>query len=262
MHYREIQPSGPASQFVKCYWLLEDDTPALVAQRVVPDGRAELIVNLGTPYVEADEPQPQCFLMGQITGPLMLRAGGPINVIGIRFRPHTAGQLLRAPMNEITDAGAISIADISLPLSRKLEALQEIRSPLAWVSVLDGIFTQAAANCDRMVAGAVRGFEHTVGLIGIDEMARQAGISARQFERRFLQAVGIPPKLFARMQRFQRVFRALDSDAPNWADTAVRCGYYDQAHLIRDFREFAGKPPTALIAENTDLARHFIQPGL
>jgi transcriptional regulator GlxA family with amidase domain len=90
-------------------------------------------------------------------------------------------------------------------------------------------------------------------------MAHRAGLSTRQFERRFRQAVGISPKLFSRMQRFQRVFSALEESGAKWADAAVECGYYDQAHLIRDFQEFAGKPPAALLAYDTDLAKHFIQ---
>jgi transcriptional regulator GlxA family with amidase domain len=61
------------------------------------------------------------------------------------------------------------------------------------------------------------------------------------------------------MQRFQRVFAALEGASAGWADAAIRCGYYDQAHLIRDFREFAGKPPAALLSEESHLARHFVQ---
>jgi transcriptional regulator GlxA family with amidase domain len=96
----------------------------------------------------------------------------------------------------------------------------------------------------------------TSGFLSVGEMADRAALSPRQFERRFRQAVGIPPKLFSRMQRFQRVFGALEG--AGWADAAIECGYYDQAHLIRDFQEFAGKPPAALLAENSDLARHFV----
>jgi AraC-like DNA-binding protein len=65
------------------------------------------------------------------------------------------------------------------------------------------------------------------------------------------------PKLFARIQRFQRVFPAIEREGAGWVDAAAACGYYDQAHLIRDFREFAGEPPAALLAGD-ELARHFL----
>jgi AraC-like DNA-binding protein len=60
------------------------------------------------------------------------------------------------------------------------------------------------------------------------------------------------------MQRFQKVFHAIEQGRRNWVDAAVECGYFDQAHLIRDFRDFSGKPPSALLAE-ADMARHFLR---
>jgi AraC-like DNA-binding protein len=60
------------------------------------------------------------------------------------------------------------------------------------------------------------------------------------------------------LQRFTQVFRALGSDGGRWVDTAVECGYYDQAHLIRDFKRFSGETPAVLLAPEADLARHFL----
>ncbi|HEY4840423.1 MAG TPA: DUF6597 domain-containing transcriptional factor [Terriglobales bacterium] len=108
MHYREIQPNAAAARFVKCYWLLEDGEPSPSIQRVVPDGRAQLILNLGHPYEALTERgwqrQPRRFFIGQITAPLLLRATGPFRMIGINFHPHAASQLLRIPMYELTDS--------------------------------------------------------------------------------------------------------------------------------------------------------------
>lgn len=268
MRYREIQPNPALGRFVRCYWMLEDTASESGVQRIVPDGRAELIFNLGAPYArridEVWKPQPQCFLFGQITGPLMLRSadpgGNPARMIGVRFHPHTAGQLLKIPMHEVTDS-AVPLDDISGPLYRDLQELEEPRSPLERFAALDRILldlAKRAHSADRLVSAAVNELEAAGGSMGVGTVAGQAGLSPRQFERRFRQAVGIPPKLFSRMQRFQRVFPALEAVGVGWADAAVRCGYYDQAHLIRDFREFAGKPPSALLAEDSDLARHFV----
>jgi AraC-like DNA-binding protein len=242
--------------------MLEDSTPAPRVQRIVPDGRAELIFNLGQPYGSlADgiwKPQPRCFLFGQITGPLLLRSAGPARMIGIRFHPHTAGQLLKVPMSELTDA-AVSLDDISMRVFREFKDLEEPRAPLELFAALDRIMLSLEKRSgveDHLLSAAVTALADAS--MDVATVANHTGLSARQFERRFRQAVGIPPKLFSRMQRFQGVFPALESGNVGWADAAVRCGYYDQAHLIRDFREFAGKPPAALLAEGTDLARHFV----
>ena len=76
-------------------------------------------------------------------------------------------------------------------------------------------------------------------------------MSTRHLERRFLDRVGLTPKLFSRMRRFQSVFAAIEDGDANWAAAASACGYYDQAHLIRDFREFTGKTPMSVFS-NTD----------
>jgi|HubBroStandDraft_3_1064219.scaffolds.fasta_scaffold41077_2 AraC-like DNA-binding protein len=259
MRYREIQPSGAASRLIRCYWMLEHDASVSAPQRVVPDGRTELILNLGQPYESQRESgwkaQPRCFFMGQITGPLVLRAAGPAKMIGIRFHSHTAGRFLGVPMPEMTDA-ATSLHDISQPLFRDLGEVEEL-------SDLDRIVEARVKRIegdDQLLSFALRELERP-GAISVRSVADKAGLSARQLERKFTSAVGIPPKLFARMQRFQRVFPALDREATGWAEAAIHCGYYDQAHLIRDFREFAGKPPTVLLANETDLAWHFVPSG-
>jgi len=116
------------------------------------------------------------------------------------------------------------------------------------------------------VDGAVRTLLAGDGCVSVDALAGACGLSARQLERRFLDAVGLGPKRLARILRFQRVFRAvaaepaLDSAAgqrPNWAVVAVDCGYYDQAHLIRDFHAFAGEAPAALFSVQAALTHHF-----
>src|SRR5258708_36686686 len=116
MQYREIKPSATAGRFIKCYWMLEDDcSPANVhseaednVQRIVPDGRTELIFNLGRPFASnqdgAWKAQPQSFFAGQITGPLLLRSDGPARILGVSFHPHRAGRLVGMPVYELTDA--------------------------------------------------------------------------------------------------------------------------------------------------------------
>ena len=264
MRYQEIAPNAAVARFVRCYWILEDLDADSGIQRIVPDGRAELILNLGQPYECLTEsvwrPQPRRFFFGQITGPLVLRPTGPVRMMGVRFHPHTAGQLLGVPMCELTDA-CVPLDDISGRLFMEFDEIEESRSLRDRFAALDRILPGLAKRAgpeDRLVSTAVSELA-AGGSMGVGKVADRAGLSVRQFERRFRTAVGIPPKLFGRMQRFRRVFRALEGAEARWADAAVRSGYFDQAHLIRDFREFAGKPPAALLGEDTDLARHFVQ---
>ena len=110
-----------------------------------------------------------------------------------------------------------------------------------------------------MISYAVKSIDRTNGLVSIENLAERVGWSTRQLQRRFKSAVGISPKLFSRMRRFQRVFCAMENVATGWANAAVDSGYYDQAHLIRDFRDFTGQTPTALLDQEIDLSRRFVQ---
>ena len=264
MEYREIKPNAAASRFIKCYWLLEDDSPAAGGdvQRIIPDGRTELIFNLGQPFASDQggvwKIQPQSFIAGQITGPLLLRSEGPAKILGIRFHPHGAAQVLGMTVRELTDA-AVALDDISPRLYQRFARLGDL-SPSQGLAALDNIVNECTREHDEedvVVSTAVEAFERVGGLMSIEDMADHVGLSQRQFQRRFLDAVGILPKLFCRMQRFQRVFRAMESSHVDWVNAAISCGYYDQAHLIRDFREFSGKTPTTLLAEEIDLSRKF-----
>ena len=265
MKYLQAQPGPQTSHFIKCYWYLEDDSTEQNIQRVVPDGRPELIFNLGQPFENFVNRkwvrQPGAFFAGQITGPFLIRPSGPARVFGIRFHPHGASQLLKMPAHELTDSVA-TLDDLSHRLASQLEGLRELNSVSQQFRALDRIMQKIAEKSDTydpLIAHAVGEFERTSGLMNITDAAREAGLSSRQLERRFRDAVGISPKVFCRMQRFQRIFHVMESPDADWVSVAVHCGYYDQAHLIRDFREFSGKTPTALLGPEVDLARHFLQ---
>jgi AraC-like DNA-binding protein len=246
MHYREFAPGEDAGRFVDRYWVLEGAAPGAV-QRVVPDGRPELILNLGQPFESLDEgewrTQPRCFLAGQLTGPLLLRAAGATRILGVRLRPGGAGQLLGMPMEELTDR-VVAAGDLGLQSLARCSALSEVERALLELE---------RGSVDELVDEGARLLARTPD---VGAAASLLGVSPRQLERRFKARVGMSPKLFARIRRFQRVFPAIE-EGGEWVDAAAACGYYDQAHLIRDFRTFAGEPPSHLLAGD-DLARHFL----
>jgi AraC-like DNA-binding protein len=107
---------------------------------------------------------------------------------------------------------------------------------------------------EAAMRAAVAAFRRTGGQAAIARLARASGISRRQFERRFREQVGLPPRLFARIVRFQRAFGALGHETG--ATIAARCGFSDQAHLVREIRRFSGQTPT-LLAEANGLTAFF-----
>jgi AraC-like DNA-binding protein len=174
----------------------------------------------------------------------MLRGAGPASIIGVRFRPGGVGQLLGMPVQELT--GRTISAD-----SLGLRGLDNIST---WREAETAILGQECGDADPMVDEAAR---LLCRLPDVGAVASWLGVSTRQLERRFKSRVGMSPKHFARIARFQRVFRAVEVSGTGWVDAAAKCGYYDQAHLIRDFRDLAGQAPAHLLAGD-DLARHFM----
>jgi AraC-like DNA-binding protein len=266
MRYQQIRPSPAVARFVEFYWTLEDDAPGDSLQRILPDGRGCLVLNFASPYARycnnAWQLQPRSFLVGQITGPLVLRPSGPMAMLGIQFRPQGAAELFAAPMGELNDH-AVMLDAVCPGLARHLEPVMDFDTPGQAVFAVDGLLSQFAerseASADAALSFAVAALGRSHGLARIRHLAERVGWSTRQLQRRFKAVVGISPKLFARMQRFQAVLRATDGREADWVTAAVHSGYYDQSHLIRDFREFAGKPPTGLLDQELDLNRRFVQ---
>jgi AraC-like DNA-binding protein len=225
-----------------------------------------LILNLGEPFESASEAQwlqqPRFFFAGQISSPMLLRPCGRAKIIGVRFRPDGASRVFSYPMNEL--AGMVVPLEILSPrLDRGLQPVRGMDSVASQWRFVDRVLRLAAVhtvpNSDAAVGFALDTAIETAGLIPVSGLAKRVNLSNRQLERRFLDAVGMTPKRFCRIRRFQRVLQAMEEPKTNWADAAVECGYYDQAHLIRDFRRFSGLTPACLLGADTDLAAHFVQ---
>jgi AraC-like DNA-binding protein len=266
MRYREIKPRQSLRGFVECYWTLEGDgkDTSLTAEPILPDGCVELILNCDEPFLEIKDngerlKQPMHFVVGQMTRPLTITPTGTVHLIGIRFHPGGTMPFFKQPIYEITNR-TIELVDVDSTLARQLA--DALSSSGSWARRINAIELclaqriQTFTGDDRLVpltANIIR----LNGRVRIDSLAGAAGVSGRQLERRFLQEVGIGPKLFCRILRFQQVFRAVAEDSTSWADIALTCGYYDQAHLIRDFHEFAHQTPAVLLSQHSRLTEAF-----
>jgi AraC-like DNA-binding protein len=257
MRYHEIHPRAPLNSFVECFWTLEGDGPSTDAmpERILPDGCVELILNFGDRFSQYTNThrklQPRHFLVGQMSGPILISPNGAVQLLGIRFHPGGTSPFFRVPMTELTDR-IVELGAISSELERELllaEKTHVIESVLL-ARLLRGRYDSSSMTLAAQIVSSA-------GCISIDRLATKAGISSRQLERRFMRDIGVGPKLLSRILRFQQVFRAVERVDPEWASIAVDCGYYDQAHLIRDFNQFAGQTPAVLFSQQSALTESF-----
>lgn len=266
MRYSEIQPKPPLANFIECFWTLEDDkgVAAPEPERILPDGCVELVLNFGAPFKEQKEDgiqvrQPMHFLVGQMTRPMFIVPTGAVQTLGIRFHPGGTRPFFRIPMQELTNQ-VVELAALSAELERELIArCDQAQSLLKRISVIEGLLVERVRDYkdgSRLV-GLTAEIINRGGQCAVDALATAAGLSSRQLERRFLYEVGIGPKLLCRILRFQQIFRAVDADDASWAAVAADCGYYDQAHLIRDFQQFSRQTPAALFQRSSALTESF-----
>ena len=259
MRYAEHAPPDALAKVLHCLWTFEDDAPGREPQRIVPDGRCELVVHFGEPYREvgAPAPQPRVVFAGQLTRPLWLEATGPSGVVGARFHPHTARAFLGMPMKQATDA-RLDCASLWPASTHDLVEAVTRASTIGTRAAAVASFVEvrsAAMPPDAGVSRCVAALHDSGGTLGIDAAARLAGVGRRQLERRFLDVVGISPALLANVFRFRRVFDAIERDSTRpWTDAAAAAGYFDQSHLVRDFRRFVGCTPTEFAASRPGLA--------
>lgn len=251
MRYAEYPPPDSLRHVVHCLWSYEDEEASGEPQRIVPDGRCELVVHLGESYREIGEaaPQPRALFAGQLTRPLWLEATGPCQVIGVRFRPAGARALIDGSMRRTTDR-RLALAEIEAGWAGAMP--DTLEGVVAWVA--DEIARRAIVE-DREVSAAADLIERSCGDVDVEKLVHASGLGRRTLERRFADAVGISPALLANVFRFRRVFDAIEHDSARpWTDAAAAAGYYDQSHLIRDFRRFVGCTPTQFAATRPGLA--------
>ncbi len=257
MHYTERPPHPVLAKHIRCLWMFEaspDDVAAEI-QRVVPDGYPEMVLHYGDYGHEVDttgalQRQSRFVFAGQISQPLLLQPGAHAGMIGIRLQPAGARTFLGMPMGEMTDVRL----DLALIWAKEAESLVDAVCCAADADKRMRIIERflhrkllaAPTQGDASVTHGVSLLRSSHGHVSVDSLAMQCGLSSRQLERRFHSEVGIPPRLLASIFRFRRVFDLMEQpESDGWVSAAIGAGYFDQAHMIRDFKRFAGQQPQA-----------------
>ena len=245
--YREHLPAPALARWVECFWQVQRYAPA-IDWAVPPDGCLDIVYSrdLGLRAV------------GTMTVEQRFHYAGRMETVGVRFHPGMAGALLKLPPVVLTDDSA-ALEDVWGSSARQLRRrLDDAPSAVDCLRVLERALSppkQASGPVER----ALRFLAAANGIADVDWMARQAGLSPRQFRRRCREEAGLGPKRLARVLRFRYANRlAAAARRPDWSSVAAAAGYFDQAHLIRDFREFTGRTPAAAVAGASSFQFHHL----
>lgn len=275
--YREHAFGPPLDRFVECVWSLSAPRrpPGLPAERITPDGCVEIIVQLAAraraaPPLRPMALQPAAFILAPLAGPLRLEPSGAMRTLGIRFRPGGAAPFLPFAIDALGPGEVPLDAAFGRAGGELVERLAAAPSEAARTTLVEAFLLGRLAEResgkrtgdpgDRAVAAAVRRI--LAGRFSVAALARDCGWSVRQLERRFRRDTGLAPRALGRIVRFQRVLRAVSPgrERADWVRVALDCGYSDQPHLIRDFRELAGETPATFLRPDSRVARIFVAP--
>jgi AraC-like DNA-binding protein len=231
----------------------------------------EVVVNLADPFARYGmdgsfiERQPCELLVGPSTGPAVIVPTGRIDLIGVRLHPWGAAAFLGLPPTALRDE-LLPMGIVSRELARMIAPVWDARDPddrmLRLVAALETI-ARDRKRPDPGLKAAIEMLDVAEEMPPLREIAARLGRSMRWIQRSFERDVGLGPKMLARIVRVQRALRLADrSPGSSWSAIAARSGYFDQSHLVRDFRHLVGCTPTELGTRAGELTDVFLERNL
>lgn len=256
-HYREFAPSPAIAHAVEAFWYFSAPntttrTDPLLRHRVLPDGCIDLIFRFQHPMIEAEITNPLLTVYGPTDRFKLIDIKPFTEFVGVRFKPGEAGfYLALSPLALFQQE--VKAQDCSAHLANLFNQLCECGSAKQVLSILQKAMLESNAIhavCDApaRVRQALRLLTASRGQMRVSDVAELVGVSERTLRRDIVAAVGLTPKMLLRILRFQRAHTLLHSKEPlNLCDIALESGYADQAHMGREFQEFAGLTPIAFV---------------
>lgn len=260
-------PSGNLYPYIDSIVYSEYD-PEHSVERLIPDGTVNLIMELG------DEPQhtfnnqdlsvKETFKGGWISGIqqeyITISAKNTKGMVVVRFKPAGSYSVLHLPVDEIRN----HVIDAELILGREISRLRE--KIQQQVSVNQKILTIERWLRDRIndqtvpeavIHYAVSQAQMNPSMITIKQIIDRCGYSHRHLIQLFKKHVGIAPKPYHRILRFNKVLEKINANVPlDWANLSAQCGYYDQAHFIKEFKQFSGFSPGSFLQERGEFINY------
>lgn len=267
MLFKRFEPSEELKTFVKEYWVFENPDPQIHRQKIIPDGYCEIIFHYRSPYrlnLHGEwELQSRTLLAGQISGHFLIENTGPTGMIGIKLQPAAPFQLFGLSMERFKDKVAdlaatlggmdnemVQLSKPALPMAKRVKLAER------WLSSRSQ--PDAAQNSNRVTTAVENIFEQK-GLTDIESLSKKVHVSKRHLEREFKQAVGLTPKFFCRIVRFNYIFEIMSTGDESWIEIALQSGHFDQSHFIKNFKEFTGEEPSKYGFDEANLANFFLR---
>ena len=262
------KPKPPLSKFVDSFWLYEGYETEDKTERILPTGTLELVINLRQNellFYGAERPENCSRFSGAVVSGAHGRGFTPAQeafIIGVHFKPGGAFPFLGLPAGDLADTH-VDLETLWGPSAGRLrERLCEARTSAERFQLLqEALLSRLCHGVEQhyAVSAALEMFGKNQAGPRVREAAEYLGLSQRRFIEVFKAEVGMTPKLFSRIQRFQQARTFIQHNPSiNWAALAVDLGYFDQSHFIHEFLEFSGLSPTDYLNRHKSFIEHDI----
>lgn len=266
--FRTYHPQPPLSAFINIFWLYKDYNPPHEMERVLPDGSMELVINLEEDlikvYDQKNHDRFKSFRGSLISGPhsdfAVIDTACQASTIGVHFKPGGAFPFFKVTVDELRNEHVSLDTLWGTKAGELREQLLEAEPPIAKFNILEhylmSVMTRDLAHHTAVVfaLNKLQAFPHQLKIADVTE---KISLSSRRFIQVFKEEVGLTPKQFLRIQRFQNVLQHINGiEEVDWTDIAFTCGYYDQAHFIHDFQSFSGLRPTIYRSHQSKQQNH------
>ena len=264
-------PAFPLNRFIERLFYYEGINATHTMDRFLPDGNTEIIIDLteGTQFIYDNETLEEIqacryfWASGVRTQPITIPSGNGTRMLVIAFKKGMAYPFYSMPMSELTDhvvSGDLIFSKAILELREQLLSAASIDQMFLLVETFlflcakDRLSSKYTSRC---IEYAVSRITSQPNRLVLQQLSDQIGYSQKHFISLFKIQVGVSPKQYLRIMRFQHAILEMETCQPiDWSDFARENGYYDQSHLIHEFRYFSGFTPVEYIHRKTDMLNY------
>lgn len=206
-------------------------------------------VSMGRTGSAGFEMQPLIVFTGPQFSSVNIKVHKQLRAIRVDFLPGAMYRIVGIPMHELTDGGFDALDFFDAGMQSVNERLQHLSTMEEGKNIVEGFLLNRISGFRQLLPfdAAMRVLLNTHGMMSIEKTASLSCLSLKQFERKCKERIGMNPKMYARILKFSKAYRLREAFPQlSWTKIAHEAGYFDQMHMIRDFRTFAGVNPSAI----------------
>jgi AraC-like DNA-binding protein len=269
MLYLERRPHPALAPFIKSFWYACDPQATHRHERVLPNGYAQIVISLARDYLtDANHPTDPlqhtsaALFLGLYSHHQQIDAIDLTELIGILFHPGGTPPFFPDNTHIFTNCETSLEALWGNAAANLRNDLREAPTPARKFDLLDFALRHRLSESKTQrrtptIDYALTHLHQSPGTTTIAELTRATGLSPRRLSQLFREQIGVSPKLYCRLQRFQQAVQHMHrGNDIRWAELALTCGYYDQSHFTNDFQAFSGLSPTSYSTANRPWANH------